>query len=64
MADNHNNEWTVATLKAYFEALRIEDHRAIELLAKNVKDRLNILIMIVSVIVAIEGAFRLFHYGN
>ncbi len=59
----HDNEWTVASLKEYFEALRKEDHRAIELLAKNVKDRLNIVIIIVSIILAIEGAFRLFHNG-
>jgi len=39
----HDNEWTVATLKAYFEALRTEDQKAVMLLAKDMAERLNLL---------------------
>ena len=37
----HDNEWTVATLKAYFDALRTEDQRAISLLGNEVRLRLD-----------------------
>lgn len=36
----HDNEWTVATLKAYFDALRREDQRALELLGVAVRGQL------------------------
>jgi len=36
----HDNEWTVATLKAYFEALRTEDQRALILLSESLRTQL------------------------
>lgn len=59
--DQKDNEWTVATLKTYFEALRKEDHRAVELLAKGITDRFNALIAFVTIIALVIGAWRVLH---
>jgi Mg2+ and Co2+ transporter CorA len=37
----HNNDWTVATLKQYFDALRREDEKAIVLLSRDINTRLD-----------------------
>ena len=41
MAADHNNDWTVSTLKQYFDTLRKEDEKAIVLLRTDMTIRLD-----------------------